>query len=245
MEFVNGFVLRRPEDAVGVLDEPTRSRVGMSMVAALRALHAIQPETVGLGDLGRREDYIARQLKAWGRQLGDSRRPVGEHSHSLREIRDLLSRSIPHQQDSSIVHGDYRLDNVIISNRGDVKAVLDWELCTLGDPMADVATLALYWSDPDDDFFPLESATIARGFLRRAQVIDAYRKQSTLDFSRFPYYLAFASWRLAVILEGVQRRYSSGAYGLQAEGEWDRVRHAVPSLVKGAFDYLAADVGSG
>lgn len=242
MKFVDGHVLRDPEHAARVLEEKARAQVGDSMVDVLGALHASSPEAAGLGDLGRKEEYIARQLRAWGRQLGGDDRTASDRLRLLMDVEHRLSRSIPPQQQVAIVHGDYRLDNVIVSDDGHVSAVLDWELCTLGDPLADVAALAVYWSDPEDDFFPLESATVAPGFPRRKDILDWYMRRSSLDFGRFDYYLAFASWRLAVILEGVLRRFDAGAYGEDVEGDWERLRDVVPRLGETASAFLHSDL---
>ncbi|MPZ52427.1 MAG: phosphotransferase [Acidimicrobiia bacterium] len=241
MEYVDGHVLRHPDAAMEALSEEARRNVGTSMVRALHALHAVRPNSVGLGDLSRKDQYLARQLRAWGRQLDDVEGSLGTRIRLLRKVRDRLADSIPVQQQNSIVHGDYRLDNVIISYGGEVRAVLDWELSTLGDPLADVATLAVYWSDPDDSFFPLPTATVASGFQKREQVVESYMGNSSLDFSRFPYYLAFASWRLGVILEGVLRRYDAGAYPEAGKEEWEWLRQSVPKLGELALDHLRSD----
>lgn len=239
MEFVRGLVLRTPGDVEADLTRGARGRVGPAMVEVLAKLHSLDLDEVGLGDLGRRDQYVARQLKTWSGQLQRLRVGGARHLSVLDEVQTKLLSVIPDQQNSSIVHGDYRLDNVVISPAGEVLAVLDWELCTLGDPLADVATLAVYWIDPGDELLPLgTAATVAPGFWRREEVIADYQRRSTLDFSGFDYYLALAHWKLAIILEGVYTRSRAGAYGESDSDDWRRFETVVPDLATRARSLL-------
>jgi aminoglycoside phosphotransferase (APT) family kinase protein len=125
-----------------------------------------------------------------------------------------LSARIPEQGAATIVHGDYRLDNCMVDAAGDVVAVLDWEICTLGDPMADVGLLEVYWSGPHDAVAGLAApATAVEGFLDRNDVLARYAAASGRDLSRVNFYVAFAYWKLACIVEGVYARYLNGAMG--------------------------------
>ncbi len=161
MDFVEGPVVRSGADAEP-FDEPTRRAIGERVVDTLAAIHDVDPDAVGLGDLGRKEDYVARQLHRWHGQWEKSQ------TRELPLVDDLhrrLAARIPEQGPATIVHGDYRLDNMILSETGEVAAVVDWELCTLGDPLADVGLLLVYWSEPDDELMPLvDTATTAPGF---------------------------------------------------------------------------------
>ncbi len=211
MRFVEGVVVRDAA-AARTLSSDVRRAAGEDLVDVLGRLHAIDPDDVGLGELGRKEDYLARQLSRWHRQLTAARTrdlPV------LDEVHDRLVASIPDQGPATIVHGDYRLDNVIVDPAtGAVAAVLDWELTTLGDPLADAGLLQVYWAQPGDETLPLPDApTLADGFLSRAEVAERYASATGRDLSELPYYVAFGYWKLACILEGVFTRYSSGAYG--------------------------------
>ena len=145
------------------------------------------------------------------------------HTVSVQALGMRLSHSIPMQQASAIVHADYRLDNLVLDDQGRVRAILDWELCTLGDPLADLGTLWMYWLEPEDDlaFLGELSATTAPGFSDRTELMAAYASESSLDLSPLPYYRAFALWRLACILQGVYRRTSAGAGG----GNTESVEH--------------------
>jgi aminoglycoside phosphotransferase (APT) family kinase protein len=232
MEHVAGSVLRDPEMVARETDEQMRTRASESLIDTLVALHAVDADAVGLGDLGRRTDYCARQLKRWQRQWDRVHtRDVPE----IREAHDRLRSDIPPQVDSGIVHGDYRLDNLILHGDGTVAAVVDWELCTLGDPLADLGMLWVYWKDDGDDFSPLpHAASDQPGFLRKADLAARYAQASGRDLSDFGYYVALSYWRLAVILEGVYARFTSGAYGdvpLQVSG----FGQTVPALARAAL----------
>jgi aminoglycoside phosphotransferase (APT) family kinase protein len=130
------------------------------------------------------------------------------------EVHAALAAGIPEQQGVSIVHGDYRLDNAIVTGEGKVAALLDWELCTLGDPLADLGLLLVYWSEPTDDYAPLGvAATMAPGFCTRAELTERYAAASGRDLSDIAFYTAFGYWKLACILEGVYTRYRGGSGG--------------------------------
>jgi aminoglycoside phosphotransferase (APT) family kinase protein len=212
MEHVEGVVVRDTATAASALDASARTAASEDLVDVLVRLHEVDVDAVGLGDLAKREDYLARQLKRWRGQLHQARTrelPV------LDEVHDRLVAAIPDQGPATIVHGDYRLDNLILDPAtGQVRAVLDWELTTLGDPLADVGLLLVYWADPGDEVIPLlDAPTTVEGFLSRREVAERYAERSGRDLSQIEYYVAFGYWKLACILEGVYSRYSSGAYG--------------------------------
>jgi aminoglycoside phosphotransferase (APT) family kinase protein len=210
MGFVDGLVLR-DRAATDQLTPEARRRTSESLVDVLGRIHAVDPDAVGLGDLGRKEGYIARQLKRWHSQWEKS--AVNDLT-IIDEVHEQLAATIPPQQGAAIVHGDYRLDNTMIDADGNVLAVLDWEICTLGDPLADVGLLMVYWSEPQDEFSPLQVApTSAPGFLTRAEVLARYQENSDRDLSQIPFYTAFGYWKLACILAGVYTRYAAGAMG--------------------------------
>jgi aminoglycoside phosphotransferase (APT) family kinase protein len=208
MEFKNGHVLRSVDDADAIAPN-VRPSVSASLIAVLGDLHGLDVDSVGLGQLGKRDGYIERQLGRWHRQFTSSKlREVP----LVDEVFARLSARIPTQQTVSIVHGDYRLDNTIIGDNGQVTAVLDWEICTLGDPLADVGVLIVYSPEPNDPNPPLGSSpTMAPGFASQKEMLAAYEKRSGLDMSDIGYYVAFANWKLACILDGVYTRYKSGA----------------------------------
>jgi len=215
MDFVEGPILRAKADADS-FDEAQRNAIGGRVVDTLVNIHAVDPDQVGLGDLGKKSDYVARTLHRW---QGQWHRGKTREIPVVDEVHDRLAARIPEQGPATIVHGDYRLDNMILSPAGDaVAAVVDWELCTLGDPLADVGMLLVYWGDPDDELFPLFApATIAPGFPTRDEVRERYAERSGRDLSLIDFYVALGLWKLAIILEGVYARYSAGQYGDGAE----------------------------
>jgi aminoglycoside phosphotransferase (APT) family kinase protein len=216
MEFVEGPILRTKTDAEGAFDAGERREIGLRVVDTLVDLHAVVPDEVGLGELGRKEDYVARQLRRWAGQWEKSK------TRELELVEDLhrrLEGRIPEQGPATIVHGDYRLDNMILAPEGEVAAVVDWELCTLGDPLADVGLLMVYWSQPGDEFAPLfEAPTLADGFPLRDELRDRYAERSGRDLAELDFYVALGYWKLAIILEGVLARYAAGQYGKADEG---------------------------
>ena len=169
---------------------------------------------MGLGDLARREGYVERQVRRWSTQWENSKT---RELPAIEEVSRLLSRDIPVQQGVSIAHGDYRFGNVLtdVAN-GRVAAVLDWEICTLGDPMADLGLLMVYWNGPNDDASAWSnSVCTADGFLDRPHLAARYAEKSGRDISQLDFYTAFAFWKLACIIEGVYARYLKGAMGNQ------------------------------
>lgn len=214
MEFVDGVVLRNAADATRELDTAARRRAGEQLADTLAAIHAVDVDAVGLGDLGRREDYIGRQLRRWHRQW-DATRVDGVPE--IDEVHARLVASVPEQQGATIVHGDFRLDNCIVGPDGTVRAVLDWELCTLGDPLADVGTTLVYWVERGEGGELLPSdGTAAEGFPDRDGFCARYAAATGRDLTDIAWYAAFAYWRLACILAGVLDRYTAGAMGDQA-----------------------------
>jgi len=210
MGFVDGLIARNAE-ASRRLDPTARANAGRQLAEVLARIHAVEPAAVGLGDLGRTEGYIQRQLKRWYSQWESSKTrelPIVD------EVHDALAARIPEQGPAAIVHGDYRLDNCILGPDGTIRAVLDWELCTLGDPLADVGLLLVYWNERGDARSALmEASTSLDGFPTRAELIGTYAAASGRDVSSVEYYRAFGYWKLACILEGVYARYKGGVMG--------------------------------
>jgi aminoglycoside phosphotransferase (APT) family kinase protein len=215
MGFVEGHILR-DQGTAKVLDEERRRTASESLVDVLADIHAVDPDAVGLGELGRKEGYIERQLRRWHKQFLDSKT---REVPALEAVYERLRSDVPEQGPATIVHGDYRLDNCLVGDDGNVAAVLDWEICTLGDPLADVGLLMVYWTDPEDDATALlTSPTTLPGFARRSDLRERYAERSGRDLSAIDYYTAFGYWKLACIVEGVYARYRGGAMGTDASG---------------------------
>ncbi len=211
MEFVEGPVLRGVAEAEAFPDEDERREIGWRVADTLASIHGVDPDAVGLGDLGRKEDYVARQLRRWQGQWEKSKTRELE---AIDRVHERLADRIPEQGPATIVHGDYRLDNMILTPSGEVAAVVDWELCTLGDPLADVGLLMCYWPKPGEEFRSLgEPANLAPGFPSREELAARYAERSGRDLSELDFFVALGYWKLAIILEGVYSRYAAGGYG--------------------------------
>jgi aminoglycoside phosphotransferase (APT) family kinase protein len=231
MRFVDGLILRDPEAAAAV-PEAIRLAAAEALVDVLADLHRFDPADVGLGDLGRQDGYVERLLRRWRGQWEKSK---SREIPLVEEVADRLAADIPAAGPARIVHGDYRLDNVMVSPvDGSVQAVLDWELCTLGDPLADLGMLLVYWTEPGDELSALSWApTTAPGFPGRKEVAARYAAASGRDLSEIDYYVALGYWKIAVILEGVYVRYAAGAYG-ETDDSWRAFETSVPMLAEAA-----------
>ena len=211
MEFVEGPILRGLAEADVFPDEADRRAIGERVVDTLVDVHAVDPDAVGLGELGRKEDYVARQLHRWQGQWEKSKT---RELPAIDAVHERLAARIPEQGPATIVHGDYRLDNMILTPGGEVAAVVDWELCTLGDPLADVGLLMVYWPEAGEETIALgQPATLAPGFPKREELKARYAERSGRDLSQLDFFVALGYWKLAIILEGVYARYAAGQYG--------------------------------
>ena len=214
MEFVEGPILRGLAEAEAFPEEADRRAIGERLVDTLVAIHAVDPDAAGLGDLGRKEDYVARQLHRWQGQWEKSKT---RELAAIDAVHERLAARIPAQGPATIVHGDYRLDNMILTPEGEVAAVVDWELCTLGEPLADVGLLMVYWPERGEEGEqPIalgRPANLAPGFPTRAEMRERYAERSGRDLSQLDFFVALGYWKLAVILEGVYARYTAGQYG--------------------------------
>jgi aminoglycoside phosphotransferase (APT) family kinase protein len=236
MDHVAGLVVRDGNVAASLVPA-VRREASRSVVETLAALHAVDPDVVGLGGLAKREDYIARQLKRWRQQYGASATVARPQ---VDELHDQLAARIPPQPGATIVHGDYRLDNCMVDAAGQVVAVFDWELATLGDPLVDLAQLLVYWVEPGDTVEPLENApTAIGGFASRQELVDWYSAATARPVNDLSYYLAFASWRLGCILEGVYSRYLAGAMGEELPRSLATFTTRIDGLFAAAADHVA------
>jgi aminoglycoside phosphotransferase (APT) family kinase protein len=211
MSYVEG-VIARDVASAQALSLQARRRCGLELAEVLARLHALNPLEAGLDDLARHEGYMERQLKRWHQQFHMAQVPADpETTHLVDELHQKLLAQIPAQQGFGIVHGDYRLDNAVLSPAGEVLGILDWELCTLGDPLADLGMLMVYWAEPGDALLALtEAPTVLEGFPTRSELVAQYALGSSRDLSALPYYKAFGYWKLACILHGVLSRYKTG-----------------------------------
>jgi aminoglycoside phosphotransferase (APT) family kinase protein len=243
MDFVDGWILRTPEDSERGFPRPAeRASLADSLIAVLADLHLLEPGAVRLGELGRHQGYLERQLRRWHRQWNDSKTreiPAIDEAHAI------LSANVPAQQRVSIVHGDYRLDNVVCGFDAKVAAVLDWELCTLGDPLADLGGVLISWVEYGEDAsHHFSGAPMALpGFPSRDELTAAYAERSGLDVAGIDYYVAFAYWKLACIGEGVYARYRASAMGEQPDVSVPELGEKVTKLAELALGRLRSAPG--
>jgi aminoglycoside phosphotransferase (APT) family kinase protein len=210
MEFVDGVVLTDLTD-VHTIERAARQRSGFAMVESLAALHSVDIEAVGLGDIGPRADFVARQLRRWQRQWEQTK--PGDFA-AMDELHRRLEVAMPPQQRDTIVHGDFRLGNLMLDDAGEVLAILDWELAALGDPLADLGWTVMWW-DAAIDTGEGPSPAALQGFAPTSALIDRYAATTGLDVTALPYYVAFNIWRRLCIRAGVAARFAAGVMGDQ------------------------------
>lgn len=225
MEFVDGTPYRTAEELAPLGAERTRAAV-LGLVDTLVDLHSVDPEAVGLGDFGRPDGFLDRQLRRWGKQLDASR---GRDLAGIDELHAALGRHLPVSPAATVVHGDYRLDNVLIGEDDQIKAILDWEMSTLGDPLTDLGLLVMYSTKLQLPDSPISTTAGADGHPDAAELIERYAARSGRDVSAVAWYTAFAWFKLAVILEGIHYRYTLG----QTVGAgFDRIGELVPVFIE-------------
>jgi len=221
MDEVAGQVLRTT-DMVEPLSPQVRAELGRSLVDTLADLHDADFDAAGLGDLGRPDGYLQRQVDRWVRQylvIKDRELP------HVDDVVDAMRASMPQSNTASVVHGDYRIDNVMV--RADdptrIAAVLDWEMATLGDPFADLGMLLMFWDEVDRPFNPItDGLTAFEGFPTRDQVIEHYITRRGLQVDDLDWYVVFSQFKLAIILEQMYVRHRTGqtrGEGFQGIGE--------------------------
>ncbi|MEU7645528.1 phosphotransferase family protein [Streptomyces huasconensis] len=236
MEFVDGTPYRTAEELAPLGPERTRAAV-LGLVDTLVDLHAVDPAAVGLGDFGRPDGFLDRQLRRWGKQLDASR---NRDLAGIDELHAALGRSLPASPAPAVVHGDYRLDNVLIGDDDRIKAILDWEMSTLGDPLTDLGLLVMYSARLEVPDSPVSTTAGAPGHPDPAELIERYAARSGRDVSSVSWYTAFAWFKLAVILEGIHYRYTLG----QTVGAgFDRIGELVPVFIEHGHRTLQGQEG--
>jgi aminoglycoside phosphotransferase (APT) family kinase protein len=245
MEYVEGQVLRTRQDGEQVTPDQGR-QLSERLAEMLAAIHSVDVEAVGLTGFGRPQGYLARQLARWQRQweLSNTRDMPGYD-----RLVERLTAGLPEDGDHTLVHGDFRLDNMLVTLGAHpaVAAVVDWEMSTLGDPLADLGLSLIYWADPDDppelDISVGSAITAGPGFLSRAELASRYTELTGRDLSGIGYYMAFGCFKLAVVLEGIHARFLQ--HKTVGEG-FEREGPAVSVLIERAHRLLdtglAADI---
>jgi aminoglycoside phosphotransferase (APT) family kinase protein len=245
MEYVPGVVLRTRNDTKDLTEEQAAD-LSRCLADMLAAIHGVDVNQVGLGDLGRGAGYLRRQLDRWQRQWQLS--VTGERP-GYEELVQRLTAALPAEGQTTLVHGDYRLDNVLVTLDPvpRITAVVDWEMATLGDPLADLGLTLVYWTEAGEEGWLAPAsentgprgvtadATASPGFWTRAEFAAEYARLTGRDVSRIGYYVAFGYFKLAVVLEGIHARYQQGktvGEGFEQEG------FAVPLLIARAHQVL-------
>ncbi len=238
MNHVDGAVLHDGETVDRDLaDRGLRSNLSADVVDVLARLHLADPDAIGLGDLGRKEAYLDRQLKRWRRQWEAAKT---RDLPTMERAFELLTEAKPEQRYTGIVHGDYRLGNMLTDTAtGSVAAVLDWELCTLGDVLADVGYILNNWVQPGEPSLRGATAnpTSTGGFSTREELVAAYGERTGFEVTGIDYYRAFQAWRLAAIVEGVMARYLEGVMADDSV-DTDEYRVQVEGLADQALELL-------
>lgn len=234
MEHVDGTPYRTSEQLAPLGPERTRNVV-LALPDTLVALHAVDPAHAGLGDFGRPEGFLERQLRRWSKQLEAS---LNRELDGVDELHTALTRALPVSPEPTVVHGDFRLDNVLVDTVGGedrITAVLDWEMSTLGDPLTDLGLLAMYSEQQEMPDSPVSTTSGAPGHPEAAELVERYAHASGRDVSRINWYTAFAYFKLAVILEGIHYRYTLG----QTVGAgFDRIGALVPVFIDNGLTTL-------
>ncbi|MGW2377926.1 phosphotransferase family protein [Kitasatospora sp. NPDC001683] len=234
MEHVSG-VAHRDRETLAALGEQRVAALGRNLVETLAALHKIDPATVGLADFGRPEGYLERQLRRWSTQLEKSR---SRDLPDLDRLHALLSDRLPASPAPALVHGDYRLDNVLVDDSDTITAVLDWEMSTLGDPLTDIGLLVMYTELAGVGGGIIPSAMTAPGFPKPDEIVSYYAELTGRQAADLDWYVAFASFKLAAVAEGIHYRFQQGrtlGAGFERAGEMAPIlaRHGLSTLKEG------------
>ena len=240
MERIQGIVIR--EHLPDVFTEEHRRAIGEELVDALVELHAVDPVECGLESFGKPAGYLERQLRRWKGQM-ELTLPFTRPLPDLEKVGEWLAANRPESPATTIVHGDYKLDNVMFAPTPPVRllAILDWEMSTLGDPLADLGWMTSFWLDPDDPTDELLSRTgeVTRlpGFLRRNDLVDRYASATGRDVANLGWYQVLAIWKLAILLEGSYARHLAG---MTDDPFFAHMETAVPRLAQRALEVAAS-----
>ena len=236
MERVDGVVIR--DELPEWLDESQRGTVGSELVDALVELHAVDAAACGLDGFGKPTGYLERQLRRWKGQM-ELTLPFTRPLPDLESVGEWLAANRPEHSETTLVHGDYKLDNVVFADGPPPRlvAILDWEMSTLGDPLADLGWMVSFWREPgedDDDIFSRTSrVTALPGFQSRADLVERYAAKTGRDVSRLGWYTVLAVWKLAILLEGSYARHLAG---MTDDPFFAEMEHGVPALARRALE---------
>tara|TARA_Y100000589_G_scaffold331300_1_gene384233 strand:- start:2345 stop:3388 length:1044 start_codon:yes stop_codon:yes gene_type:complete len=231
MGLVAGKALYNAMDTETWVEKDKRVVLATSFINVLADLHSLDPDKVGLAGLGKKEDYVGRQLKTWYRSWNASMEAAEYDDPRLHELHRYLTSNVPDQGQARIVHGDYGLHNCLVGSDAKIAAVLDWEISTLGDPLADLAYALNQWALPEDETPGRDNAATALpGFPTRGDLVEIYSKRTGRDLSNLSFYIAFNWCKSAMIIHGVYARYKEGkktTVGVDMEDLRERVGRCI------------------
>jgi aminoglycoside phosphotransferase (APT) family kinase protein len=246
MEWIDGHVVRDALPVEFADTRQTRRAMSSALIETLLQLHAIDPDAIGLADFGHPDGFLGRQVRRWWQQWEASKT---RELPSIEVLHRRLDEKVPEQSASGIVHGDYRLDNVMYAptDPARIVAVIDWEMCTIGDPLCDLGLLCVYWADDQSEAAARtlhgRAITVEDGFYKRADILRDYAAGSERNMSALDWYIALGAYKLAIIAEGITARFLMGmtvGEGFEGMGEM------VPAIVEGGLEALARlDAGGG
>jgi aminoglycoside phosphotransferase (APT) family kinase protein len=246
MEWIDGHVVRDALPVEFADTRQTRRAMSSALIETLLQLHAIDPDAIGLADFGHPDGFLGRQVRRWWQQWEASKT---RELPSIEVLHRRLDEKVPEQSASGIVHGDYRLDNVMYAptDPARIVAVIDWEMCTIGDPLCDLGLLCVYWADDQSEVAARtlhgRAITVEDGFYKRADILRDYAAGSERNMSALDWYIALGAYKLAIIAEGITARFLMGmtvGEGFEGMGEM------VPAIVEGGLEALARlDAGGG
>ena len=209
MERRRGYVIRNEWPPTWGEDPAIRRHLGIELTSTLARLHLVDPAAVDLADLGHPDGFVSRQVDGWSRRWEAARtRPVPD----MEAVAQLLHEQTPVPQAATILHNDYKLDNTMVDDRGDIVAVFDWDMSTRGDPLVDLGTFLAYWADPDSPTFPIfgDRAVAVGPYLSHDEILEIYAATTGFDVSGVRFYEGLALFRIAVIIEQIFARYQAG-----------------------------------
>lgn len=239
MGLIDGRPMYNSTDTDDLVPEDKRERLAHSFIDILAELHSLDPDAIGLGELGKKENYVGRQLKTWYRSWTSSVEAAQYDDPRAHELQRFFLQNMPEQGVARVVHGDYGLHNCLIGPDSRLAAVVDWEISTLGDPLADLAYALNQWPASYDEI-PEDSVapTSAPGFPLRGELAERYQERTGRDLSKLDYYLGFCRWKSAAITHGVYARYMEGkksTAGIDLEG----LRQSIDASLTLSAQYVA------
>ncbi len=242
MERCHGTVVRERMPPPYAADPDAPKLMSRALVDALAAFHAVDYEALGLSALGRPAGFVQRQVEGWWRRWAAA---AEEDNPKVNEIHRWLAARLPESSDHSLVHNDYKLDNTMFAadDPARVVAILDWDMCTLGDPLSDVGTLLTYWTQPSDSAAVRAIGSMPAGdfsFYSRQQILERYAEQSGRDLSNIRFYHVLGIFRLLVILQQIYIRY---ARGFTQDERFARLDVSVDALIDWALEIMGEDRG--